>query len=167
MRRRAFPSSSGEHLANVRRKGVCQSFLLRGTQRQRRCTHRNCEEEGGCAIPLLPKKSRLTQKSPVDLGGGEPVSPLPGGHTTNNRSTKHRTRCTKPFPNCGLHSGRRNDISPFQGLPGRRELAHLDEIEGPCGTMFQIIPVTSLSSATHSRLFTLDAGSDQLDPFRC
>ena len=57
VRRRAYPSSSGELLDIVRRKGVCQSFLLRGTQRQRRGTHRRCEEEGGRAIPLPPMKS--------------------------------------------------------------------------------------------------------------
>ena len=75
-----------ERAGFARRKGVCQSFLLRGTQRQRRSTHRRCEEEGGRAIPLPPMKSRLTQKSPVDLRSGEPASPPQVGRTTNKRS---------------------------------------------------------------------------------
>ena len=54
--------------------------------------------------------------------------------------------------------------APSKGLPGRRELAHLDEIENPCGTMFQIVPSTSLSSATHSRLFVTLGGWDQVEP---
>ena len=56
------PSRPREVLENVRRKACVQSFLLRSTQRHRRCTRGSCEEEGGRAIPLSPKKSRLMQK---------------------------------------------------------------------------------------------------------
>ncbi len=48
---------------------------FRRTQRHCWCTHRGCEEEGGRAIPLPPKKPRLMKKKPLDLRGGEPVSP--------------------------------------------------------------------------------------------
>ena len=83
VRKRACPSSSEVHADIARRKGCVQSFLLRSTQRRRRCTRGSCEEEGKRAIPLPPRKPRSTQRKTLDLEGGEPVSPPPGKHTTN------------------------------------------------------------------------------------
>ena len=43
VRKRACPSSSEVHADIARRKGCVQSFLLRSTQRRRRCTRGSCD----------------------------------------------------------------------------------------------------------------------------
>ena len=95
VRRRANPSSSGELLDNVRRKG---EVLLRRTQRHSGSTHRGCEEKSERAIPLPLRRA-------AGLEGWRTCLFTPVGRTTNNRSTTHKTRCTKPIPNSGLQSG--------------------------------------------------------------
>ena len=68
----------------------CQSFLLRSTQRNRRCTRRGCEEEGQRAIPLPPKKPRLTLGWLLDLGV-ESLSPHPQGNTQPSNAQPNKS----------------------------------------------------------------------------
>ena len=93
VRKRACPSSSEVHADIARKKGCVQSFLLRSTQRRRRCTRGSCEEEGKRAIPLPPRKPRSTQRKTLDLGGWRACLSTPR-ETHNQRTTDAN------IPNC-------------------------------------------------------------------